>query len=82
MFTGLIETVGEVADVQPTTAGLRLRLRSTLAAELSPGDSLAVNGVCLTVAAAGGEHVDTDVGPETARVTTLGSARRGQPVNL
>ena len=49
MFTGLIETVGQVAEMKPTPAGFRLRLHTDLSAELTPGDSLAVNGVCLTV---------------------------------
>jgi riboflavin synthase len=46
------------------------------------GDSLAVNGVCLTVILIDGPHVLADVGPETARVTTLGGLQRGQEVNL
>ncbi|MSO45645.1 MAG: riboflavin synthase [Acidobacteria bacterium] len=82
MFTGLIESVGEVAEVKSTGSGARLRVRTALAAELAPGDSLAVNGVCLTVIVADGGDVHADVGPETARVTTMGSLRRDQPVNL
>ena len=82
MFTGLIESVGEVAEVKSTGSGVRLRVRTALAAELAPGDSLAVNGVCLTVIVADGGDVHADVGPETARVTTMGSLRRDQPVNL
>ena len=53
MFTGLIEATGEVAEVEPTPDGYRIRLTTAIAGELSPGDSLAVNGVCLTVVAAG-----------------------------
>ena len=49
MFTGLIEGVAEVAGVKPTPAGYRLRLSTDLAKELASGDSVAVNGVCLTV---------------------------------
>ena len=49
---------------------------------MKPGDSLAVNGVCLTVILIDGEHVLADVGPETARVTTFGALQRGQEVNL
>ena len=52
MFTGLVEQVGEIVEVRPlgqTTSGVRLRILSPLASELTPGDSLAVNGVCLTV---------------------------------
>ena len=48
MFTGLIEALGEVAEVKPTPAGFRLRLTTPIAAEILPGDSLSVNGVCLT----------------------------------
>src|SRR5262245_38626568 len=82
MFTGLVETVGEVAEIKPTPSGLRLRLHTDLSAELSPGDSLAVNGVCLTVVSADADGVHMDVSPETVRVTTLGSLKRGSPVNL
>jgi riboflavin synthase len=82
MFTGLIEAVGYVEDVRSAASGARLRIRAPLASELSPGDSLAVNGVCLTVVAAASGEVHADVSPETARVTTLGSLRRGQEVNL
>jgi riboflavin synthase len=82
MFTGLIETVGEVAEVKPTAAGVRLRLTTTLSPELSPGDSVAVNGVCLTVVFADASGVHMDVSPETVRVSALGSLKRGGAVNL
>ena len=82
MFTGLIESVGEVADVETRHSGLRVHVRTSLAGELSAGESLAVNGVCLTVTGAGDGRVQADIGPETARVTTLGVIRAGQPVNL
>ena len=82
MFTGLIENVGEIAEVKPTPSGFRLRVTTPLAGELAPGDSLAVNGVCLTVVSADVDGVHADVSPETARVTGLGSARRGTAVNL
>ncbi len=82
MFTGLIETVGEISEVKPTPAGYRLRVATSLAPALQPGDSLAVDGVCLTVVSADGEGIHADVSPETARVTTLGSVRRGARVNL
>jgi riboflavin synthase len=82
MFTGLIESVGELAELKPTPAGLRLRVTTTLAPELHPGDSLAINGVCLTVIAADAEGIHADVSPETSRVTSFGSARRGASVNL
>jgi len=82
MFTGLIEAVGSVAELKPAPGGFRIRIRTDLAAALSPGDSLAVNGVCLTVVAAEGGDVHADIGPETARVTTLGAIRHDQRVNL
>ena len=82
MFTGLVENVGEVIERKPTGAGFRLRIASSLAPELAPGDSLAVNGVCLTVILAEGEEVHADIGPETVRVTTLGLLDRGSAVNL
>ena len=82
MFTGLIEAVGRVADLKATPSWFRVRVRTTLAPELTPGDSLAVNGVCLTVIAADNGEVHADIGPETARVTTLGSMRPEQRVNL
>jgi riboflavin synthase len=82
MFTGLIETIGEIIEVKGTSAGTRLRIRSDLCIALKPGDSLAVNGVCLTVTLCEKGEVHADVGPETARVTTLGSLRRSQTVNL
>ena len=82
MFTGLIENVGEVAAVTPTASGLQLRVTTTLARELAAGDSLAVNGVCLTVVSAEGEGVQADVSPETVRVTSLGSVTPGTQVNL
>jgi riboflavin synthase len=82
MFTGLIESVGVVSDVAPGASGMRLRVSTPLTSELQLGESLAVNGVCLTVVSAAEGTVQADIGPETARVTTLGSLRTGQPVNL
>jgi riboflavin synthase len=82
MFTGLIEAVGEVADAQRTAAGVRLRLKTDLAPALTAGDSLAVNGVCLTVTVVEKGTVYADIGPETARITTLGSLQPGRAVNL
>jgi len=82
MFTGLVETVGEIADRTATAGGSRVRIATRLAAELALGDSVAVNGVCLTVTAAAAGEIAADVGPETARVTTLGSLTVGSLVNL
>lgn len=82
MFTGLVESVGEVLERKATSGGIRLRIGTALAPELTPGESLAVNGVCLTVIVAQGSEVQADVGPETLRVTTLGSLTRGALINL
>lgn len=82
MFTGLVEAVGELAARDAAPGGWRLRVATSLAPELSPGDSVAVNGVCLTVVAVGSGDVSADVGPETARVTTLGSLPPGCLLNL
>jgi riboflavin synthase len=82
MFTGLIETIGEVAEMKPTPAGFRLRLHTDLSPDLTPGDSLAVNGVCLTVVSADADGVHMDISPETIRVSALGSLKRGDHVNL
>ena len=59
-----------------------MRVRTSISAELALGESVAVNGVCLTVTAVAGDEWQADVGPETARVTTLGSLETGQVVNL
>jgi riboflavin synthase len=82
MFTGLIESVGDVAELKSTAAGFRIGLATSLSGELATGDSLAVNGVCLTVMNADANSVHFDVSPETARVSSLGSLRRGALVNL
>ena len=82
MFTGLIEAVGKVAELKSAAGGFRVRIRTALASSLSLGESLAVNGVCLTVVAVDDGEVQADIGPETARVTTLGSLRHDQSVNL
>ena len=82
MFTGIVEAVGTLVEVKPMTGGYRVRIETPLATDLNPGDSVAVNGVCLTVILTDDGEVHADVGPETARVTTLGGLQRGQGVNL
>ena len=82
MFTGLIESIGEIASLEATDAGYRLRVTAGLGAELRLGESVAVNGVCLTVVAAAPETFSAEIGPETARVTSLGDLRGGSLVNL
>jgi riboflavin synthase len=82
MFTGLIESVATVARLDAVPSGYRLRLDTPLAADLHLGESVAVDGVCLTVTSRDGGSWEADVGPETARVTTLGALAPGQRVNL
>jgi riboflavin synthase len=82
MFTGLIEDLGRIDEVKPTPSGFRVRVTTSLAGSLTPGDSVAINGVCLTVVSADADGLHADVGPETARITTFGTLRRGAAVNL
>jgi len=82
MFTGLIEAVGIVREVGPTPGGRILEVQSALAAELADGDSVAVNGVCLTVTSPASSCFRATISPETMRVTTLGSVEAGERVNL
>jgi riboflavin synthase len=82
MFTGLVETVGEVVDRQEISSGVRLAIQSSLSAALGLGDSVAVNGVCLTATSIEGDVFRADVGPETLRVTSLGRFVKGTHVNL
>lgn len=82
MFTGLIESLGTVTRVSPMPGGIRLALGCDLASALALGDSVAVNGVCLTVVHGSADAVEFDVSPETARVTSLGQLAVGGLVNL
>ena len=82
MFTGLIEGVGEVVGLAPMAGGSRLRVKSGLAPELVLGESVAVNGACLTVTSTTSAEMSFDLGPETLRVTALGALGRGTRVNL
>ncbi|HUE85631.1 MAG TPA: riboflavin synthase [Vicinamibacterales bacterium] len=82
MFTGIIEALGTLVEVKPLGSAYRLRVETALASELTLGESLAVNGVCLTVILRDGDEVHADVGPETVRVSNLGNLQRGQNVNL
>jgi riboflavin synthase len=79
MFTGIVEEVGEVAEAPGT--GLRIRARTVLE-DARLGDSICVNGTCLTVTAMDGDTFTVDTVPETLRRTNLGALRSGDPVNL
>jgi riboflavin synthase len=82
MFTGLVEATGTIERLTPDATGRRLRIASPLGEALSEGDSIAVNGVCLTVTARDAGGFDAVVSPETLRVTTLGEAAVGRVANL
>ena len=82
MFTGLIESVGDVALVRPIEAGFRISIRSAIGGDLREGESVAVNGVCLTVISSRHNEWEAEIGPETARVTSLGELQPGSLVNL
>lgn len=82
MFTGLIRELGEVAGVERSDAGARLRVRAGLAGALEGGDSVAVSGACLTVAELDGESFTADVMNQTLTLTALGALEPGDAVNL
>jgi riboflavin synthase len=82
MFTGLIEAVGVVRGRRAIEGGVRLEIESPLSIAVRPGDSLATNGVCLTVVTCVGGLVCADVSPETLRVTALGVLFPSSRVNL
>lgn len=82
MFTGLIEATGRIESLQATADGGHLRVRTPMAAELRLGDSIAVNGVCLTVVQQDADIFAADVAPVTLDVTTLGRLVAGRVVNL
>jgi len=82
LFTGLVADLGTVAEVRTTADGVRLGIASRLARELGEGDSVAVNGVCLTAVAVARDSFGADVMHETLRRSSLGEARDGTAVNL
>ena len=82
MFTGLVADLGAVAAVESTGDGVRLRIETALGAEIAEGDSVAVNGVCLTAAVVGGSSFETDVMHETLARSSLGGVGPGDSVNL
>lgn len=83
MFTGIVEEVGQVAGVEPRASGSRLRIEAPRVVDgLREGDSVAVQGVCLTAAAVSGGGFSADVSRETLERSTLGEMRSGSPVNL
>jgi riboflavin synthase len=82
VFTGLVADLGTVSDVVATPDGVRLQVATSLAAELSEGDSVAVNGVCLTAVSADTEAFTAEVMNETLRRSSLAEVSAGGRVNL
>lgn len=83
MFTGIIEEIGAITVLRKTLAGTRLTiLASTVMADLKIGDSVSVDGICLTVVSRSERDFSVDVSPETLSITTLGNFAVGLPVNL
>ncbi len=84
MFTGIIETLGTIAALEPRGGDLRLKVRAPEMdlGDTRLGDSIAVNGVCLTVTELNGGQFGADVSRESLSVTTLGDLGVGDRVNL
>jgi riboflavin synthase len=82
MFTGLVQGTGEVVAVDATGDGARLTIAAEAPLDLAPGDSVAVNGVCLTAVEPDGRAFSADVMNETLRRSSLGALARGARVNL
>ncbi|QPK78189.1 riboflavin synthase [Corynebacterium lizhenjunii] len=83
MFTGLVEEVGQVVDLEPQGDAVRLSIRGPkVVQDAALGDSIAVDGVCLTVASREGDVFVADVMQESLRRSALGGLQAGDPVNL
>ena len=82
MFTGIIEELGQVEAVETSDDGARIRIRAALASDLRAGDSVAVNGACLTATSAGNGAFEADVMRQTLSLTTLGELEPDSTVNL
>jgi riboflavin synthase len=82
MFTGLVETTAQVRSVEPDGDGVRIEVETPLAGELEQGDSISVNGVCLTALDPDGKRFRADVMAETLRRSSLGPLGAGDAVNV
>ena len=82
VFTGLVQDLGRVTVVDATDDGVTLGVRTRLAEEIAEGDSVAVNGVCLTATAIAGGEFTADVMHETLRRSSLAGVEAGARVNL
>ncbi len=82
MFTGLVEETGRIRSVAHTDAGASVTVAASFASELSQGESVALDGICLSVTSSTAECFTVDVVPQTLNLTTLGTLRSGTEVNL
>jgi riboflavin synthase len=82
MFTGIVKELGRVEAVDTSDDGARLRIRAELASDLAEGDSVAVNGACLTATSVRDGAFEADVMHQTLSLTTLGGLEASSPVNL
>jgi riboflavin synthase len=82
VFTGLIQDIGRVEAVESGGEGATLRIATRLADEIAPGDSVAVDGVCLTASEAGPEDFAAEAMNQTLRLSSLGGLEAGRAVNL
>jgi riboflavin synthase len=82
MFTGLVQGIGSVGGIERTDDGARVTIATPLVAELATGDSIAINGVCLTAVLIDGDSFAADAMNETLARTSLGDLAPGSQVNL
>jgi riboflavin synthase len=82
VFTGIVKELGTVHSLERSPGGVRLRIAASFASDLSQGDSVAVNGVCLTATVLHGDSFEADVMNQTLRLTGLGGLDEGDRVNL
>jgi riboflavin synthase len=82
VFTGLVADLGEIVEIEHSPDGVRLHVATQLSPQIGEGDSVSVNGVCLTATAINGSRFSTDVMNETLRLTSLAEIVEGAPVNL
>ena len=82
MFTGLVQDIGKVESIESGPEGARLRIATNLGIEIASGDSVAVDGVCLTATSADADGFETEAMNQTLGATSLGGVEAGDRVNL
>jgi riboflavin synthase len=82
VFTGLVADLGEIVAIESSDEGVRLQVQSTLIEEITEGDSISVNGVCLTATDLTDTAFTADVMNETLKLSSLAEIGTGSPVNL